>query len=119
MNTPRRTFLKSAAALMAGNCARNVFAVAEILVPGRKKSDIRIERISHHYDHYRYRVPMKFAGEVMDRATLITVECEVRTLDGRTGAGFGAVPFNHIFSYPSKTMSHEAKELAMKALAEE
>src|SRR6187200_467652 len=27
------------------------------------------------------------------------------------------MPFNHIFSYPSRTMSHEAKDDAMKALA--
>jgi L-alanine-DL-glutamate epimerase-like enolase superfamily enzyme len=55
----------------------------------------------------------------MDRATLLTVECSVQTRAGKVATGIASMPFNHIFSYPSKAMSHEAKNSAMKSLAAE
>jgi L-alanine-DL-glutamate epimerase-like enolase superfamily enzyme len=60
---------------------------------------------------------VKFAGAIMDRATVITVECTVQTAAGKSAVGVGVMPFNHIFSYPSRRMSFEAKNEAMKALA--
>ena len=32
-----------------------------------KKTDIRIEEISHAYEDYLYRTPIKFGGSVVDR----------------------------------------------------
>ncbi len=71
------------------------------------------------FEEFVYRAPVKFAGAIMDRATVLTVRCTVATADGKRAEGVGYMPFNHIFSYPSKTMSHDAKNSAMKALAQE
>jgi L-alanine-DL-glutamate epimerase-like enolase superfamily enzyme len=87
------------------------------LSASRKPTDIRVERVSIGFEDFLYRSPVKFAGALMDRATILNVECEVRTRGGKNATGVGSMPFNHIFSYPSKTMTHEAKNSAMKALA--
>lgn len=114
----RRAFLKTlgGAAVAAGSGAGFAAAVPKV---SHKPTDIRIERVTFGFEDFLYRSPVKFAGALMDRATLLTVHCEVRTRNGKVATGAGAMPFNHIFSYPSKTMSHEAKNSAMKALAAE
>src|SRR6266487_274893 len=86
---------------------------------GKKASDIRIEHISHSYDEHIFRAPVGFAGAVVDRATMVTVRCSVRTAEGKVASGFGSIPFNHTFSFPSKKMTNETKNDAMKALAVE
>ena len=55
----------------------------------------------------------------MDRATLLTVKYTVGTEEGKIANGFGSIPFNHMFAFLSKKMSHETKNDAMKALATE
>jgi L-alanine-DL-glutamate epimerase-like enolase superfamily enzyme len=92
---------------------------APAVLPTRKPTDIRIEDVTFSFEDFNYRSPLKFAGALMDRATVLTVVCTVRTRAGGRARGTGAMPFNHIFSYPSKTMSHDAKNAAMKALAAE
>src|SRR5438045_1387005 len=86
---------------------------------GRKASDIRIEHVSHGYEEYVFRAPVGFAGAVVKRATLVTVRCSVRTRAGEATTGFGSMPFNHTFSFPSKTLPDDTKNEAMKALAAE
>lgn len=88
------------------------------MLPSRKRrTDATVDHVSLQFRDFVYRAPVKFAGAVMDRATLLTVQCRLRTDEGKTVTGIGYMPFNHIFSYPSKTMTHEAKNEAMKALA--
>src|SRR5213083_3502599 len=116
----RRKFIKSVASLAGGIVAASPSGCVGILSNAcKKKSDIRIENISFGYDEYLYRAPVGFAGAVMDRATLITVRCSVRTAGGKLASGFGSIPFNHTFSFPSKKLTNEAKNDAMKALATE
>ncbi len=86
---------------------------------GKKASDIRIEHISHSYDEHIFRAPVGFAGAVVNRATMVTVRCSVRTAGGKVARGFGSMPFNHTFSFPSTTLSYEIKNDAMKTLAAE
>src|SRR4051794_22580658 len=119
MSITRRKFLRRAGAVTGGCWAHAIWAGAANPVAGRRATDVRIRGISHRFEEYLYRVPMKFAGEVMDRATLLMVECEVGSRDGRVGKGVGTMPFNHIFSFPSKRMSQGEKNDAMKALAGE
>src|SRR5262249_10641863 len=85
----------------------------------RKQSDVRIDHVSLGYDDHIFRAPVGFAGAVVNRATMVTVKCSVRTAGGKVAGGFGSMPFNHTFSFPSKTLSGEAKNNAMKALADE
>src|SRR5262249_15411160 len=65
------------------------------------------------------RAPLKFALTVVNRATLLTVNCTVRTRMGQIATGFGTLPLNYAFSFPSGKLSEPARLGAMIALAEE
>lgn len=115
----RRRFILGTGALAGGIVASSLTGCARTVSASRKKSDIRIENISLRYDEHFFRAPVGFAGAVVNRATMMTVRCSVRTAGGKAADGFGAMPFNHTFSFPSKTLSNETKNDAMKALAAE
>src|SRR5882672_7467560 len=116
----RRKFVKNAGALAGGVVAASLAGGIGILsAASRKKSDIRIDHISFGYDEDIFRAPVGFAGAVVDRATRATVRCSVRTAGGKVASGFGSMPFNHTFSFPSKKLTNEIKNDAMKALAAE
>ena len=83
-----------------------------------KPTDIRIESVSHGYEDFRYRTPIKFGGVAVDRATLLNVECRVRTVAGAMALGFGSMPLSNVWAFPSKLMDYDATLGAMKALAE-
>lgn len=100
-------------------CASLLAGFRVLSATNAKKSDIRIEHISHSYDEQIFRAPVGFAGAVVSRATMVTVRCAIRTGGGKVASGFGCMPFNHTFSFPSKTLSNETKNEAMKALAAE
>jgi L-alanine-DL-glutamate epimerase-like enolase superfamily enzyme len=112
----RRNFAKLAGGLLASHLAG-----CTGLGPGagRKRSDLRIEHVSFGYEDHVFRAPVGFAGAVVSRATMMTVRCSVRTAGGQVAHGFGAMPFNHTFSFPSKKLTNENKNDAMKALAAE
>lgn len=114
----RRKFAKKAGVLASGIVA-SLAGRVDILYASKKQSDISIQKISFGYDEHVFRAPVGFAGAVVNRATMITVMCAVRTAAGKTASGCGCMPFNHTFSFPSKTLSNEAKNEAMKALAAE
>jgi len=120
MNTStRRTFVKSTAAVTGGICTAGLFGGALTQSASTKKSGVRIERISYSYEEHIFRAPLKFALTVMDRQTVLTVKCTVRTAAGKVATGFGTLPLNFTFSYPSKKLSQGARLGAMKALAEQ
>jgi L-alanine-DL-glutamate epimerase-like enolase superfamily enzyme len=83
-----------------------------------RSTDIHIESVSHTYEDFRYRTPIKFGGVAADRATLLNVEVQVRTGAGVAAKGFGSMPLGNVWSYPSKTLGYDATLAAMKALAE-
>ena len=115
----RRSFVMSATAVAGGFCSPRSSRGVEILSPTRKESDARIERIACSYEEHVLRAPLKFARTVVNRATLLTVNCTVRTKAGRVASGFGTMPLNYTFSFPSGTLSEQARLAAMKALAAE
>lgn len=88
------------------------------IVKGAKPTDIQIEDITYSYQDYKYRVPIKFGGTELDRATILNVDCVVRTVNGRTSKGFGSMPLSNVWSFPSKTMTYDTTLGAMKALAD-
>ncbi|MBV8830254.1 MAG: mandelate racemase/muconate lactonizing enzyme family protein [Acidobacteriaceae bacterium] len=73
--------------------------------------------MSLEYEDYKYRVPIKFGGTVLDRATIINVRCTVRTVGGQVAKGFGSMPMGNVWAFPSHTMNYETTLGAMKALA--
>jgi L-alanine-DL-glutamate epimerase-like enolase superfamily enzyme len=108
MDVTRRRLLK------AGAISPALFHIAR----GASSTDIRIEDIRTSYQDYTYRVPIKFGGTVLDRATVLNVNCVVRTANGRTQKGFGSMPLSNVWAFPSRTMPYETTLGAMKALAE-
>ena len=101
--------------LQGVGASASTFAILRASV---KKTDIRIESISHTYEDYLYRTPIKFGGNVSDRATIFNVNCTVRTQSGKVAKGFGSMPLGNVWSFPSHTMSYDTTLGAMKALAE-
>jgi len=87
-------------------------------LPGPASKAIRIEDVSHSYEDYLYRTPIKFGGMVVDRVTLLNVHCVARTASGRTARGFGSMPLGNVWAFPSRLMSYQTTLGAMKALAE-
>jgi L-alanine-DL-glutamate epimerase-like enolase superfamily enzyme len=112
----RRGFVKSAAVTAGGLCTPALSRGVEILCTTTKKSDARIEHIACSYEEYVFRAPLKFARTVVNRATLLTVDCTVRTRAGKVATGFGSMPLNYVFSFPSEKLSEPARLGAMKAL---
>jgi L-alanine-DL-glutamate epimerase-like enolase superfamily enzyme len=114
----RRGLLKQAGAatgaILAGGPAR-----FSILSAAALKSDIRVKDVALAYEEYKYRTPIKFGGHVVDRASILNVNCLVETRDGKVTKGFGSMPLGNIWSFPSKTLSYDATLQAMKSLAEQ
>ena len=83
-----------------------------------KTTDIRIEEVACHYEDFQYRTPIKFGGVALDRVTLLNVECQVRTRDGRAARGFGSMPLSNVWAFPSRLLKYDDTLKAMKTLAE-
>ena len=86
------------------------------ILRGAKSTDVKIEHISFSCKDYVYRTPIKFGGHELDRATLLNVDCTIRSRDGKVSKGFGSMPMGNIWSFPSKTMSYDQTLGAMKEL---
>jgi L-alanine-DL-glutamate epimerase-like enolase superfamily enzyme len=98
-------------------CSMTVPVLASGTFAGTGKG-IRIREISHDYEDFLYRTPIKFGGTVLDRATILNVRCVVEGAGGRTASGFGSMPMGNVWSFPSKLMSYDVTLGAMKELAE-
>ena len=90
-------------------------AIPAIAAP--KQTSIRIEEVSFSFEDIRYRSPYKFGGVAVDRATLLNVQCTVRTRNGKTAKGFGSMPLGNVWAFPSRTLPYDGTLAAMKELA--
>jgi len=115
--TTRRTFVKLAAASAGAVCAAGLANGITIISGCKKKGDFRTENVSLSFEEFLFRTPLKFAQTVVDRQTMLTVNCTVRTAAGKEAKGFGTLPLNYTFTFPSKKLSPDARLGAMKALA--
>src|SRR5262245_6621794 len=115
----RRGFVQDAAAIAGGICAPRSSRGVEILSATTRKSDARIEQIACRYEEHVFRAPLKSARTVVNRATVLTANCTVRTRAGTVATGFGTMPLYYAFSFPSSKLSEQARLGAMKALAEQ
>lgn len=78
---------------------------------------IRVEDVTFAFEDIRYRTPYKFGGNNVDRTTLLNVHCTVRDKAGRTAKGFGSMPLSNPWAFPSRTMSYDTTQNAMRELA--
>lgn len=81
-------------------------------------TDIRIEEVTHRYEDFVYRTPIKFGGVALDRATIVNIEVRVRTGAGKEARGFGSMPLGNVWSFPSRVLSYETTLGAMKGCVE-
>ncbi len=88
-----------------------------VLAKTGKPTDIRIEDVRISFEDIQYRAPYKFGGVAVDRATLLNVECSVRTRAGKIAKGFGSMPLGNVWAFPSRTMPYEITLGAMRQLA--
>jgi L-alanine-DL-glutamate epimerase-like enolase superfamily enzyme len=116
--TTRRRFVQGAAAVASGICTAGLASGVTILSERGKKSDVRIEEVSLQFEEFVFRTPLKFARAVVDRQTMLTVNCTVRTAAGKEAKGFGTLPLNYTFTFPSTKLAPAARQGAMKSLAE-
>ena len=76
-------------------------------------TDCVIKRATTHTIDIRYRAPIKFGGRVVTDATLLEVEVEVETRDGRRGVGNGSMPMGNVWAWPSSTCTTDQTLSAM------
>lgn len=76
---------------------------------------IRVEDVTFGYEDYRYRTPIKFGGNTVERVTLLNVNCTIRG-NARVARGFGSMPLGNVWSFPA--LPYDTTLAAMKALAE-
>ncbi len=88
-----------------------------VLAKTGKPTDIRIEEVRISFEDIQYRAPYKFGGVAVDRATLLNVECTVRTRAGKIVKGFGSMPLGNVWAFPSRTMPYDITLGAMRQLA--
>lgn len=102
----RRSFLKTASAMPALSVAR-----------GAARRGIRIREVSHAFEDYQYRTPLKFGGVISDRCTLLNVTTVVEGPGGKTATGFGSMTLGNVWSFPSRELTYNQTLDAMKAMA--
>jgi L-alanine-DL-glutamate epimerase-like enolase superfamily enzyme len=83
-----------------------------------RSTDIAIVDVAYHCEDFLYRAPIKFGGTALDRATILNVDCHVRTVAGKRAKGFGSMPLGNVWSFPSRVLSYDVTLAAMKALVE-
>jgi L-alanine-DL-glutamate epimerase-like enolase superfamily enzyme len=81
-----------------------------------RNAGIAISDLQFDFQDFQYRTPLKFGGTVVDRVTLLNVNCRVKTPAGKTAAGFGSMPLGNVWAFPSPVMGYEATLKAMKVL---
>ena len=98
-------------------CLAAPAAVAAAAIAAPKATSIRIDEVTFAFEDIRYRAPYKFGGVAVDRATLVNVNCVVRTRSGQVAKGFGSMPLGNVWSFPSRTLPYDKTLDAMKELA--
>ncbi|MBP7950172.1 MAG: mandelate racemase/muconate lactonizing enzyme family protein [Verrucomicrobiales bacterium] len=83
-----------------------------------KPTDLRIRDLRTTYEHYDYRTPIKFGGVAVHEVTVLNVECEVVSRDGRVAQGLGSMPLANTWSFPSRELTFQQTHEAMKVLSE-
>ena len=84
-----------------------------------RTTDIRVKEVRHSYQDFRYRTPLKFGGQSLDRVTLLNVEMVVETGRGVVATGYGSMPLGNVWAWPSKELSYEQTLHLMRLAADE
>jgi L-alanine-DL-glutamate epimerase-like enolase superfamily enzyme len=80
-----------------------------------KTIEVRVKEIRASYEDFLYRTPIKFGGNVVDRVTMLNVNCIIEDGLGKSAKGFSAMSMGNVWSFPSKVLSYDETLGAMKA----
>ena len=87
-------------------------------LPRRKLTDILVKELRISYQDFPYRRPYEFGRRSVPVCNLLNVHSTVETADGHVADGFGSMTMGVLWSFPSQTVSFDARFTAMKRLAE-
>lgn len=96
---------------------RREFLAMPFFIPAPRSTDARIDDIRIDFQDYLYRAPYKFGGKEVDRVTMLNVHSRLSTKDGKSAAGFAAMPLGNVWSFPAPDIPYDTTLAAMKTLA--
>lgn len=79
-----------------------------------KTIEIRVKEVRASYEDFLYRTPIKFGGNVVDRVTMLNVNCVVEDGLGKSAKGYSAMSMGNVWSFPSKVLTYDETLRAMK-----
>ena len=103
---------------MTRRAAVGTLATTPFLIGRPVATDARIREVRTSYQDYLYRTPYKFGGSVVDRVTLLNVDCVIESRSGQTAKGFGSMSMGNVWAWPSKVLTYDQTLQAMKTLAD-
>ncbi len=96
---------------------RREFLAMPTLLAAARSTDAQIDEVRIGFEDYLYRAPYKFGGKEVDRVTMLNVHCRLHSKQGKTAAGFAAMPLGNVWSFPAPDIPYDTTLAAMKALA--
>jgi L-alanine-DL-glutamate epimerase-like enolase superfamily enzyme len=80
-------------------------------------TDVRVEELRTGFQDYRYRAPYKFGGKEVDRVTMLSVRCRVRSRAGKSADGYAEMSLGNVWSFPAPDIPYDTTLFAMRSLA--
>jgi len=116
----RRGFVKAGAGVVAtlGSGCRFAAPPAAKSVPGDAGSRARVVEASATFEKIAYRVPLRFGTGIIENITLATARVTLEGANGRRARGLGQILLSELWAFPSKDVSREGREMAMRRVAE-
>jgi len=96
---------------------RRAVLAAPMLLAAARSTDAQIDEVEIGFEDYLYRAPYKFGGKEVDRVTLLNVRCRIHSKQGKSAAGFAAMPLGNVWSFPAPDIPYDTTLAAMKSLA--
>lgn len=82
-------------------------------------NDITILETVFSTESFPFRSPLKFGGRIIDKVQIMNVEVRVATHSGREESGFGSMPIGGAWAWPSKAVSIDQADDAMRQFGQE
>ena len=82
-----------------------------------KTIEVKVKEIRASYEDFKYRTPIKFGGNVVDRVTMLNVDTIIEDGLGKSQKGYSSMSMGNVWSFPSKVLSYDETLAAMKLLA--
>lgn len=83
-----------------------------------RTTDISICNVVYGTEFYRYRTPIKFGGQVLDRVTLLNAAVTVEGPTGRRAVGRGSMPLGNVWAFPSDRLTYDQTLAALQQVAD-